>query len=232
MSSAFNHPKLRKVPYGQLTVKEKCDYRDQHISYQSETVASSTSDMRPYRLVVNKEWENIELGGDEWEGGGYSEAADKEQGRTKKFTARKRVKQILVDEESEEEYEGSEVGSEESEEEDSDFGDERREDCSDLELFEMRKVREEIRKENEALEQQQSQFIRDTLRQFGSKYNDYNSHSTGGSLDELYYEDSEDEDEEVAYAEPPAHSKKQRLGNGFGYTFISDQQNGLEKAVK
>ncbi|KAK1352801.1 hypothetical protein POM88_052639 [Heracleum sosnowskyi] len=265
-------------------------------------MASSTSDRRPYRLVVNKEWENIELGGDEGEGGGDSEVGDKEQG-TKKFTARKRIKvvtkgeqstlkrfgkgkQILVDEESEEEYEGSEVGSEESEEEDSDCGDERREDCSDSELSEMIKVREEIRKENEALEQQQSQFIRDTLRQFGSKYNDYNSHSTGGSLDELYYEDSEDEDEEVAYAEPPTHSKKQRvnkifnkktagkdirwkeglvfeskkelkdavrevsiatgrpmrysvddklrvqLGNGFGYTFIFDQQKGLEKAVK
>ncbi|KAK1379778.1 hypothetical protein POM88_026522 [Heracleum sosnowskyi] len=54
-------------------------------------MASSTSDRRPYRLVVNKEWENVELGGDEWEGGGDSEAVDKEQGRTKKFTARKRI---------------------------------------------------------------------------------------------------------------------------------------------
>lgn len=191
-----------------------CETQRRNVEEEGSNAVGGNEDER-----INS-WENIELGGDDWEGEGDLEAPDKVQGRKKKFTARKRVsktvqsakktkkdKQKVVDEESDD--------FEESEEEDSEYEVEIRDDCSDSELTEMRKIREEIRKENEAIDKEQSQIIRETLRQLGSKYNDYDSNSTGGSMDSLYYEDSEDEDEKVAYAEPPAYSKKPRVNKVF-----------------
>lgn len=107
-------------------------------------------------------------------------------------------------EEKESNSEGDNEGNSEKEFESDDEGRE----CSDSELSDMRKIRAQIRQENEDLEREESQLIRDILKEYAK------CRSSCGSVDSLHSEES-DEDEEFAYAEPPICNKKARVNEVF-----------------
>ena len=72
---------------------------------------------------------------------------------------------------------------------------------SDIELADLRRMRAQIRKENDALEKENSQSIRDSLKGCKGKITD------SSLLEELVYFYESKQDEDYAYAEPTLAQK-------------------------
>ena len=140
--------------------------------------------------------------------------------KNKKFTARKRSlsktqdkgkgKAVVLeeDEDSDEDY-VAEIN-EQDDETDDDSGyveeeDEEEWPCSDTELADMRRMRAQLREENDALEKRQSQARRDSLKGLSGQRND------SSLLEEPIYNIESEEEEDYAYAEP-AVAQKHKAG--------------------
>ncbi|KAK1375312.1 hypothetical protein POM88_031505 [Heracleum sosnowskyi] len=109
-----------------------------------------------------------------------------------------------------EDYEGeSDDGDDEDENQDDgpehDIG-----DGIDSDLSDFRRIREEVRREQEALNIEMSQEIREALKKYRSRESDDDD-----TYDGLYSSDDDDTDDGIAYAEPKAKKKKVRVNEVF-----------------
>ena len=161
----------------------------------------------------------------------------------KKCTARKRVskgKEILIeqaDEEDEERISGEEKadeGNEDGENTDEDYENEdsghdsedsdEDNDWSDEEFGNMRKIRDEVRREQKTIDEEQTQFIKDTVEghRNADEGNKDGGNIGGGNVvvdtSESEYEpgsEMESDDELFAYTEPNLSVKKKRVNQPF-----------------
>lgn len=148
---------------------------------------------------------------------------EKRTEKVNKCTARKRIlkgKEKIIDEVCDDEngdetwYKSGEESTEDSLDDMSDL----RENYSDEEFADMRKIRDDIRRENEKVERDQSQFIKDSLVGFKNtderELNDgefverENNSISSGSIYGIGSQEESDVDSEFAYAEPSSVDKK------------------------
>ncbi|XP_017246484.2 uncharacterized protein LOC108218072 [Daucus carota subsp. sativus] len=150
-------------------------------------------------------------------GGVYPTSADM---KNKKFTARKRYlsktqdkgkgKSVVLEEDGDNDDDYVAEMDEQEDETDDDSGyveeeDEEEWPCSDTELADMRRMRAQLREENDALEKSQSQARRDSLKGLSGQRND------SSLLKEPIYNNELEEEEDYAYAEP-AVAQKHKAG--------------------
>ncbi|KAK1400254.1 hypothetical protein POM88_010117 [Heracleum sosnowskyi] len=83
-------------------------------------------------------------------------------------------------------------------------------DGSDSDLSDCRRIREEVRREQEALDIEMSQEIREALHKFKDRESDDDDTDDG-----LYSSEDDDTDDGIAYAEPKAKKKKVRVNEVF-----------------
>nr|XP_017246484.1 PREDICTED: nucleoplasmin-like protein ANO39 [Daucus carota subsp. sativus] len=140
--------------------------------------------------------------------------------KNKKFTARKRYlsktqdkgkgKSVVLEEDGDNDDDYVAEMDEQEDETDDDSGyveeeDEEEWPCSDTELADMRRMRAQLREENDALEKSQSQARRDSLKGLSGQRND------SSLLKEPIYNNELEEEEDYAYAEP-AVAQKHKAG--------------------
>ncbi|KAK1361854.1 hypothetical protein POM88_046328 [Heracleum sosnowskyi] len=83
-------------------------------------------------------------------------------------------------------------------------------DGSDSDLSDCRRIREEVRREQEALDIEMSQEIKEALQKFKDRESDDDDTDDG-----LYSSEDDDTDDGIAYAEPKAKKKKVRVNEVF-----------------
>ncbi|KAK1396325.1 hypothetical protein POM88_006188 [Heracleum sosnowskyi] len=83
-------------------------------------------------------------------------------------------------------------------------------DGSDSDLSDCRRIREEVRREQEELDIEMSQEIREALQKFKDRESDDDDTDDG-----LYSSEDDDTDDGIAYAEPKAKKKKVRVNEVF-----------------